>query len=72
MFILVEIFGHHMTFPMSMCFSFFLIWHNTLMMFDNGVCLYWAEMKFHMSFSMLLLLHDSHDDVKRQQEILLL
>ena len=65
-------FGHHMTSPMFMCLVLFGIWHNTLMMCDNGVFLYWADMTFHMSFNMLPLLHDSHDDVKRQQEILFL
>ena len=64
-------FGHHMTSPMFMCFVLFLIWNNTLMMCDNGFRLYWVDMTFHMSFSMLLLLHDSRDDVKRKQQILL-
>jgi len=58
-------FGHHMTSPMFMCFVLIVIWHNTLMICDNGVCLYWIDMTFHMSFNMFLLLHDSHDDVKR-------
>ena len=61
-----------MTYPMFMCFVLFVIWHDTLMMGDNGVFLYWDDMKVHMSFNMLLLLHDSQDDVDRQQEILLL
>ena len=61
-----------MTSPMFMCFVLFVIWHSTLMICDNGVFLYWASMTFYMSFGMLLLFHDSHDGVKRQQDLLLL
>lgn len=63
--------GHHMTSPMSMCFVLFGTWRNTLMMCNDGVCFYWDDMTFHMSINMLLL-HDPHYYVKRQQEILLL
>ena len=58
-------FVHHMTSPMFMCFLLLVIWHSNLTMYDNGVDLYWDDMKFHMSISMFLLLHDSHYDVKR-------
>ena len=57
--------------PMFMCFVLFMIWHSTLMMCNDGVCLYWDDMEFHMSI-MILLLHYLHDNVKRQQEILFL
>ena len=64
-------FDHHMTYPLSMCFILFETWHGTLMMCNDGVCLYWADVTFQMSISMFLL-HDTHEEVRRQQDILLL
>ena len=52
--------GHHMTYPMSMCFVLGKTWHDALMMCIDGVHLYWADMTFHMSISMFLL-HDAHE-----------
>ena len=41
------------------------------MMYINGVFLYWADVTFHMSISMFLL-HGAHEEVRRQQDLLLL
>ena len=40
-------------------------------MCNDGIDLYWDDMTFHMSIIMLLL-HCLHENVKKQQDILLL
>ena len=60
-----------MTSPMSMCFSLCKIWHSDLMMCINDNTLYWADVTYHMSISMVWF-HDAHEEERRQQDLLLL
>ena len=59
-----------MTSPMSMCFVSSKTWHNDLMICIDDV-LYGADVTSHMSISMLLL-HDAHEEERKQQDILFL
>ena len=64
-------FGHQMTSPMSMCFVLGKASHDALMMCIDSVYLYWVDVTFHMSIRMFLL-HDTHDEERKQQDLLLL
>ena len=52
--------------------TFFGTWHDSHMMWQRGACFYCFDVTFHMSISMLFLHDLHHDDVRWQQESLLL
>ena len=64
-------YGHHMTSPMSMCFALCKIWHIDLMMCIDDDTLYWADVTYHISISMVWF-HDAHEEERGQQYLLLL
>ena len=60
-----------MTSPMSMCFTLYKIWHNDIMMCMDNDTLYWADMTYHMSISMVCF-HGAHEEERRQKDLLLI
>ena len=59
-------FGHHMTSPMSMCFTLCDIWNNDLMMCIQGGVFHGADVTF-LVFISVFLFHDAHVREKEGQ-----
>ena len=62
--LLLRYFGHHMTYPISIGVLVFGTLYGTHMMWQQGAWLYWSDMTFYISISMLLLHELHYDDVR--------